>query len=145
MSDPERLTVQVGQVEATVYSDETVADLFDRLDESAKGLSVTPKETVLCRPRDPHAPTEPDEADIIPFDLDGVEDGDEFSLYRVPSDERPAYPEIEEDRAERQPAVADGGEPPTRAELAERVAELEKMLKHVTAQNRRDTAPEGSW
>jgi len=64
---------------------------------------------VLCRPRDPHAPTEPDEADIIPFDLDGVEDGDEFSLYRVPTDERPAYPEIEEDRrraSRRSPTVA---------------------------------------
>lgn len=142
MSDPERLTVQVGQVEETVYTDETVADLFDRLDESAKGLSVTPKETVLCRPLDAHAPTEPDEADIIPFDLEGVEDGDEFSLYRVPTDERPAYPEIEAE-AESQPAVADGGEPPTRAELAERVSELEKILKHVTAHNRRDTAPEG--
>ncbi len=89
MSDPERLTVRVGHVEETIYSDETVADLFDRLDESATGLSVTPRETVLCRPRDSHAPTEPDEADIIPFDLDGVEDGDEFSLYRVPTDERP--------------------------------------------------------
>ncbi len=97
---------------------------------------------MLCRPLDPHAPTEPDEADIVPFDLDGVDDGDEFDLYRVPSNERPAYPEIDEEPA-RTPAVADGGEPPTRAELAERVAELEKMMKHVTAHNRRDTAPEG--
>lgn len=142
MSEPERLSVQVGQVTATVYSDETVADLFERLDDSAKGLSVTPRETVLCRPLDPHAPTEPAEEDIVPFDLDDVEDGDEFDLYRVPSSERPAYPEIDEQR-ESTTAVADGGEPPTRAELAERVAELENTLEYVTAHNREDTAPEG--
>ena len=43
-----------------------------------------------------------------------------------------------------EPLMLDGGDDgPTREELAERVAELERKMEHVTAHNRRDTAPEG--
>ena len=43
-----------------------------------------------------------------------------------------------------EPLMPDGGDDgPTREELAERVEELERKMKHVTAHNRRDTAPEG--
>ena len=43
-----------------------------------------------------------------------------------------------------EPLMPDGGDDgPTREELAERVAELERKMEHVTAHNRRDTAPEG--
>ena len=45
-----------------------------------------------------------------------------------------------------EPLLPDGGDDqPTREELAKRVEELERKMQHVTAHNRRDTAPEGSW
>lgn len=39
------------------------------------------------------------------------------------------------------PLVADGGAD----DLEERVVDLERKMEHVTAHNRRDTAPEGDW
>ncbi|GAB7011755.1 hypothetical protein JCM18549_00260 [Halolamina salina] len=72
-----------------------------------RDIGVDTETTALCRPfSDRGAPTPPEDDQIIPFDLEGVEYGDKLELYRLPASERPAYPEANDDEKE---LVTDGG------------------------------------
>jgi len=101
VTDGGQRTVQIGQVDVAIDADDTVLDLFDRIGRDGDILSLTPANTVLCRPYSGGSrPTPPTEEDRISADLEEIEDGDKIELYRLPVSERPAYPEL---------LVSDGG------------------------------------